>query len=207
MITRQVDAKYSMSQLVPSGAAVTRIYEKVEQTYDCGTRETSLRTVLMHEVVSHIGLVVDSSWKRNVQVMSDVWEDQLVATVARDNGSFETIVVLTTGFGQDATVTVDATPEVKAAYEAHLARKNEEARVIREAAALRDAEFARLRVLEDAKRPRRGMRVRVVRGRKIPVGVEGECFWVGNSGFGVRVGLKIQGETFWTDAKNVEAVV
>lgn len=205
MITRQIHASYS---LFDKGGApfVTKIYDKVERTYDCGTHESSDRTILMHEVVSYVGRVVASHYNRDVRVMSDVWEDQLMATVALDDGSFQTIVVMTTGFGQDATVTVDATPDVKAAYEARLAVKAEEARGIREAAALRDAEFARLRVLEDAKRPRRGMRVRVVAGRKIPVGVEGDCFWVGSTRFGVRVGFKFQGETFWTDANNVEAV-
>jgi len=63
-----------------------------------------------------------------------------------------------------------------------------------------------------------GKRVRVVKGRKVPRGTEGECFWMGsfdNSKYGdpwgiyttVRIGIKDnEGTVYWTSLDNVELV-
>lgn len=49
-------------------------------------------------------------------------------------------------------------------------------------------------------------RIKVVRGRKVPLGTEGVCFWVGDSRYGARVGFKgDDGKTYFTALKNVEA--
>lgn len=59
-------------------------------------------------------------------------------------------------------------------------------------------------------------RVKVVKGRKVPHGTEGECFWMGsydNSKYGdpwgiyttVRIGIKDDnGTVYWTALDNVE---
>lgn len=60
---------------------------------------------------------------------------------------------------------VDATPERRAAYEAYEAEQ-------RSRAAQRQAEC-------DANTPTKGKRVRVVKGRKIAHGTEGQVFWFG----------------------------
>ena len=60
---------------------------------------------------------------------------------------------------------IDATPERRAAYEAYLSRQREER-------AEREARHA-------ANTPDNGKRVRVVKGRKVPVGTEGTVFWFG----------------------------
>lgn len=53
----------------------------------------------------------------------------------------------------------------------------------------------------------RGMEVKVVRGRKVPVGTTGKVFWTGSSKFGKRVGLKdANGTVHWTAIGNVEPV-
>jgi len=65
----------------------------------------------------------------------------------------------------------------------------------------------------------KGQDVRVVRGRKIPLGVTGRLFWVGGPYFytawqnrhggdgSYRVGITTAaGETFFVDVKNVEPV-
>lgn len=96
---------------------------------------------------------------------------------------------------------VDATPEVKAAYEAYLDKAEAE----------RASAAAELR----AKTPAKGKTLRVVKGRKIPVGMVGTCVWYGEgkkySRYGAapkRVGLKDSGGTVhWTDANNVEVVL
>lgn len=60
----------------------------------------------------------------------------------------------------------------------------------------------------------KGKTVKVVKGRKVPVGTTGVCFWVGEGksfNYGAtrpwRVGFKdASGETFWTALSNVEVV-
>jgi hypothetical protein len=60
--------------------------------------------------------------------------------------------------------------------------------------------------------------VKVVKGRKVPIGTVGECFWMGgydNSKYGdpwgiyttVRIGIKDDdGNVYWTALDNVEVV-
>lgn len=53
----------------------------------------------------------------------------------------------------------------------------------------------------------KGQQVVVVKGRKVPVGTTGECFWVGEGKYGARVGFKdAEGEVFWTAYANVATV-
>jgi hypothetical protein len=87
---------------------------------------------------------------------------------------------------------VDATPEVRAAYDAYNQRLYEAARA--RAAA------------EEAARPAKGKMLRVVKGRKVPVGTVGLCVWIGDSGYGTRVGIRdAAGAVHYTAVTNVEA--
>lgn len=53
----------------------------------------------------------------------------------------------------------------------------------------------------------KGETIKVVKGRKVPVGTEGVCFWVGENQYGWRVGFSTaEGETCWTALSNVEVV-
>lgn len=55
--------------------------------------------------------------------------------------------------------------------------------------------------------PRKGMRVQVTRGRKVPVGTEGVLFWVGSTQFGKRIGFKDATDTVhWTAWGNFEFI-
>lgn len=90
-----------------------------------------------------------------------------------------------------------------AEWKALQALKAEHARIAAEesraAEAARKAEIAR-------KEPRKGRTIKVVKGRKVPVGTVGVCFWIGSSQWGDRVGLKdSKGTVHWTAASNVEA--
>lgn len=50
----------------------------------------------------------------------------------------------------------------------------------------------------------KGDTVRVVRGRKVPLGTTGVVFWLGDSEWGRRCGFKsVRGETHWTALQNV----
>lgn len=49
--------------------------------------------------------------------------------------------------------------------------------------------------------------VKVVRGRKVPIGTEGEVMWMGDKGWGMSVGLRlVDGSVVFTALKNVETV-
>jgi hypothetical protein len=87
----------------------------------------------------------------------------------------------------------DATPRVLQAYKDWKDREAEAARWA--------AEF------EEAKTPRCGKEVKVVRGRKVPVGTTGRIFWTGSMLYGVAIGVQTKtGEKFFTSIKNIEVV-
>lgn len=105
----------------------------------------------------------------------------------------------TRGWTYRNSVRVDATDEVRAAAGEVLARRYSAA-----AAAKANAE---------ARVPKLGSRVRVVKGRKVPVGTEGTVFWVGpdrykSSKWGTvyRVGIKTADGKHFTSMSNVEVV-
>lgn len=51
----------------------------------------------------------------------------------------------------------------------------------------------------------KGAPLRVVRGRKVPLGTTGRCIWSGEGRYGWRVGLvDADGTAHWTSAANVE---
>lgn len=52
---------------------------------------------------------------------------------------------------------------------------------------------------------RKGVTVDVIKGRKIPIGTRAEVIWVGESTYGARVGLMIEGQKVYTALTNVQA--
>ncbi len=120
--------------------------------------------------------------------------------VVWDDGELREVGYRTTrGAGTDGNyAVVDPTPEVLEEVRAWAA----------------ETEYARLRAAEvaawrrdaaDALVPRPGATVRVVRGRRVPLGAEGEVIWTGTDRFGNdRIGLRdAAGEVHWTAARNV----
>lgn len=151
----------------------------------------------------------------SVQVMSDIWEsfnhawtvepaswaDRPRTGVHVDWTTGETHSVreplraryAAAGFPTSAVFEADAPEELlaqeRAAFEAYEAKQAAE------------------RAAEEAKIPRKGRRVRVVRGRKVPQGTEGLVFWEGQTTYGLRLGIKTDaGETVWTTANNCLAI-
>lgn len=100
---------------------------------------------------------------------------------------------------------IDAPEYVMEAYREHQAA---EAAKRREAAEKARAEREAMEAEWEAATPRKGKTVKVVRGRKIPVGTVGTCIWYGEGQWGYRVGIKVEGseEPLWTAASNVEVV-
>lgn len=65
----------------------------------------------------------------------------------------------------------------------------------------------RKKKLEEAHRITYHKLVKVVRGRKVPIGTEGEIMWMGNNGFGPAVGIRLlDGKVVFTAQKNVQAI-
>jgi hypothetical protein len=154
---------------------------------------------------SYVGCVV-SVTEESVQVMSDIFERHTYARVFdNETGAFK-VVFLFSDYGgsysdETRAATVDATESILALYEADKA-------VTAAKKALARAEEALEEALSEARRPGRGKTLKVVKGRKIPKGTVGTCFWIGNGDYGVRVGLKTAaGETLWTAASNCETVI
>lgn len=117
------------------------------------------------------------------------------ALVWTEDGKPRWVEYDTTRGAGGGTAKVDATDEVKAAYADYRDKY----------VAAQKAERAR----EDAARVAKGKRVRVVKGRKVPVGTEGVVFWIGDSRWGLRVGLRpnrFGGEAVFTSIDNVEVV-
>lgn len=104
------------------------------------------------------------------------------------------------GYMDSCPLVVDGPAWVVALY---TIAKAEEVRIARER---RMAEAEARAAEEEARVPRRGRTVRVVRGRKIPKGTVAEVFWFGETRYGWRVGLEVDGERVFTDARNVEVV-
>ncbi len=139
------------------------------------------------------GLVLDANGERNGRDDSDFY-----ATVwdAKHGRTVEVTFATTRGWTYPNHAEADATPEVVAAYQAWVLECDKRRR---EAYAL-----------AEARKPAVGKTLKVVRGRKVPIGTVGECCWVGAAyrGPGLRVGIRLLcGDKVYTDAKNVEVVL
>lgn len=187
-----------------------------EITLDCRATDGTIVKTPAYLVTTHVGLVLDV-YERNGYDDSDfyavAWVDDKPVTICYAS---------TRGWTYENSASVDATPDVLAAYAAYRAEQ-------------RAAEERRI-AERDAATPRKGTTVRVVHGRKLPIGIEAEVIWFGEArqfgsaprgGYvaaalartagmhamklgdpreGMRVGLMVDGARVFVDAKNVEVV-
>jgi hypothetical protein len=139
---------------------------------------------------------------RTVQLMSDVWATGYFAVVWDEAAQATKQVSLGNDeFGTYATAEVDAPPEVveqALAYHRALAVKNMKS----------DFQVSEARRQEAAMNDiRRGSYLKVVRGRKLKIGAEGWCFWIGENQWGTSVGIELADRSRgFTALKNVELV-
>jgi hypothetical protein len=124
------------------------------------------------------------------------WDDSDFAAIVWDaeTGRPKEVTYATTrGWTYHNSARVDATPEVATAYEAYKA-------------ALAAKRVAATMAYE-AQKVAKGKVVKVVKGRKVPVGTTGEVIWYGDGKWSARVGIKdADGTVYWTAASNVEVV-
>lgn len=117
-------------------------------------------------------------YQQSVQVMSDIWEYCTYAEVWNDEAQRVENFCLGGVNGYDnreyIKADADASDEIQATAAAWKKAKADEAAAER---AAREAEL-------EARTFRTGKRVRVARGRKIPIGKEGVIFWMGVDNWG-----------------------
>jgi hypothetical protein len=119
-----------------------------------------------------------------------VWDDKQGKPV-------EVTYATTRGWTYNNSATVDATPYIVALWDAYKATQR--------------AEYEATLAAKEAATPSEGKTVRVVHGRKVPIGTVGEVFWYGVRSYHgnevTRVGLKCaDGSKVFTSAGNVEVV-
>jgi hypothetical protein len=132
-----------------------------------------------------------SVYRKTVQVMSDVWDDYSVADVVTPEGVVKTV-------NADQGAKVDAPPALAAAV---TRAKDAAARASRLMTVARKAQE---RVSEVDK----GKVVEVVKKRAKGYGKKGVVFWIGETRYGTRVGMNVEGEAdaFWTAITNLKVI-
>lgn len=166
--------------------------------------------------ISFEGCVLDV-YRKDYRAMSDVYTYAEFATVWSFDQNKPVEVLVNANFECDQSgryAEVDATETVKELFEAHKAeelRKHQEALL----------KQAQIEAEKAAKAPTKGRMVKVVKGRKIPLGTTGFVFWTGYDNYGntklgiatsnnkaVQPGKKYASFTdvVWVTASNCEAL-
>lgn len=126
------------------------------------------------------------------------YDDSDFYAVVFDGGQLKTYEYGSTRFPGGGYAEVDATPEVVEQAEEWLKE-------------WAFAKFAEI-IAENARKPEMGKAVRVIRGRKVPLGTEGIIFWLGERTYGYRnrvttAGIRLDnGAVVFTNVKNLEVM-
>jgi hypothetical protein len=160
------------------------------------------------------GRVVGSRIAQGVRIMSDVWANLTYAVVwcDKNDAPFEIQVRNSEFGGETSQWDVDGSGEVMVKYTAwrgdFLIAREKAAEIRKIADDKRSAEEAEANAKNRAHAVRKGGKVKVVKGRKVPKGTVGECFWEGGGQYGPRIGLKeADGTTHWTATSNCTAIL
>jgi acetyl-CoA carboxylase carboxyltransferase component len=149
------------------------------------------------------GCVVQTFF-REERVMSDVYANVTYAVVFNaEKSTFEEVYVRA-HFELDSgkrSATVDASDDIKSMYDLHQAIKESESK-------LSEMKHRFASQVVAVKAPAMGRTVKVVKGRKVPVGTVGRCEWIGHGEYGMRIKIQeASGAIHWTAASNCEAIV
>lgn len=158
----------------------------------------------------YVGCCLFTTADYNVRKMSDIWADDFYMVVWTGTGTKR--VFTHSNFelqGPAADARVDATPEVKAAYAEWKAEQDRIAAERAETARKAEAERREKDCERMVKCPVVGSTVRVVKGRKVPVGTEGVVTWKGDDRYtgGTRIGIQdASGKVHYTNTDNAERI-
>lgn len=159
--------------------------------------------------VTHVGLVMSESRRREIRAMSDVWCDEFSCDVWNPETRRPESIVLGTNFDEHSefgVAVVDVSPEIRAEWDAVLATQAAERAISDARQAEIDAEQAAKNEVLEIKF---GSEVVVVGGNKVPRGTRGKCIGIydGNYG-GKRVGiLDAAGGKHYTNKENCRGVI
>lgn len=133
-------------------------------------------------------------------------DSDFYAIVMMGDGSFDTVEYDTTRAATSGRAWVDATPEVWEAYAKWKDKKRAELEAWRqqkrEEQDKKDFEQGEGRWAVE-----RGAEVEVFRGRKVPIGTTGVCFYTRRQQWGLRIGIKDdEGNVFWGWGRNARLI-
>ena len=127
-------------------------------------------------------------------------DSDFIAVYQDEDGSFKRYVYQTTRACVHGNAFIDATEDVIASYKKHI----DEIR-IRNLNIYDQADFENS---EGIYEPRKGEKVEIIKGRKIKIGTILNCFWIGQTQYGMRIGLTDDsGKKYWTNAKNARRII
>lgn len=161
--------------------------------------------------ITYQGLVVGLRSSQD-RIMSDVWSTVHYATVYNGTG-FQNVCYRTEEFDYDqpvvASATVDAPEELVELYHFWcMAKKYGET--------LASYDVLQTNIILEQKTPNKGKYVKVVKGKKVPLGTEGMVFWEGVDNWGnKKVGIALSPEknirggyvnVAWTATSNCKVI-
>jgi len=176
------------------GHEITRIHH----TYACGKGSHEGRGESCSQCVNYSPLYMKTSYVGCVVDTGEIngYDDSDFYAVVWDDAKqeFKRVVYASTrGWSYPNGASIDATPEIAAKY-----------------AEMQEAKY---RAIQERKRMdrlmrvERGKQVKIVRGRKLPKGLIGICFWVGQTRFGWSVGIESERGREFTALGNVEVIL
>ncbi len=158
--------------------------------------------------ITHVGCVIGKPFTRTDRVMSDIYADTNHIWVFNPSDKSVSSVKVSSSFELDKKFgSWDAdvmAGEFAQEYQDYLAEEEVKAAEREKAREIEEAKQREERAKSAILDPAKGLKCKVVKGRKVPKGTIGEIFWVGDKGYGLTVGLKdSQGTAHFTAASNV----
>ena len=185
---------YDLSGVKGEGCCSGSVYGDNPKKPTCGKDYCSgcwVNHKPLYMETTHIGVVLECreyNGRDDSDFYAIVWNDEKECT--------ERVEYATTrGWTYPNGASVDATPEVVAKWEAWSRKCQEARRVAYEA--------------QEAATPTHGKTVKVVKGRKVPIGTVGEVYWSGKCQYSgnLRLGIRLtNGDKVFTAGSNVVVV-
>lgn len=178
--------------------------------------------VVTKDVTEHEGRVVRQWIHHGVKIMSDVWADLYMVDVWSPEKSVEKGIPVSSVCLRNSECNhpskrilaeVDATPEVMAQWKNWVEEREREHQ---EVLARLDRERLEAAGLREKNTVRLGKVVKIVKGRKVPLGTQGLVFWMGKDGWGKdKVGIATTDrrekgrymDVVWAAASNCQVVI
>lgn len=163
--------------------------------------------VLLEE--THVGLVIGDPVTRTKRVMSDIYCDVTAVHIWNPTEKRVDRIDIDYHGWECVPKTGVHTPDIQDGafadeYQKYQEKEKELALEMQKRQAKALVERKELEAKESLLLPAKGVKCKVVKGRKVPRGTIGEIFWIGDKGYGVKVGLKdAKGQSHFTSVSNI----